>query len=59
MANEVIDKIRVCTDKVLPLISAVCDKIGLEEMVDKQAGTTLTDICSSNSPYCLYLHPAF
>lgn len=40
MVNGVIDKIRVHTDKVLPLISAICDKIGLAGIVDKQTGNT-------------------
>jgi hypothetical protein len=34
--NTVIDKIKLCIDKVLPLISTICDRIGLVEMIDGQ-----------------------
>lgn len=40
MVNTVIDRIKLCTDKVLPLISAICDRIGLVEIIDEHIGTT-------------------
>lgn len=40
MVNTVIDRIKLCTDKVLPLISAICDRIGLVEIIDEHTGTT-------------------
>ena len=36
MVKEVIDNIKTYTDKVLPLISAICEKINLSKIVDDQ-----------------------
>lgn len=38
MVKEVMENIKVCTDKVLPLISAICDKIQLSEIIDSNVG---------------------
>lgn len=36
MAINVLDKFKVCIDGVLPLLSAMCDKVGLKDRIDAQ-----------------------